>query len=147
MLKIHAYVAPSDIHGIGLFAGEPIKKGQPIWEFTSFFDRVMNREEFLNLCRTLDDRALEHLLSYCYKRKNKYYYLADNTRFINHAENGFNVMLQDNDMTEVALRDIAPGEELLENYFLSYDEDDFFNYELKNVSIQDYLKIRALPDE
>ena len=147
MLKIHAYVAPSDVYGIGLFAGEPIKEGQTIWEFTSFFDRVMNREEFLNLCRTLDDRALEHLLSYCYKRKNKYYYLADNTRFINHTENGFNVMLRDNDLVEVALRDISPGEELLENYFLSYDEDDFFNYELKNISIQDYLRSRVLQDE
>lgn len=147
MLKIHAYVAPSGIHGIGLFAGEPIKKGQIIWEFNAHFDRMMERGEFLNICRTLDNGALEHILSYCYKRKNKYYYPADNTRFINHTENGYNVMLADNDLTEVALRDIAPGEEILENYFLSYDEDDFFNYELKNVSIHDYLKTRASQDE
>lgn len=147
MLIINAYVAPSHVHGIGLFAGEPIKKGQTIWEFNPHLDRVMQREEFLNICRELDDRALEHLLSYCYKRKNKYYYLADNTRFINHTENDYNLMLEDNDMIEVALRDIAPGEELLENYFLSYDEDDFFNFELKNVSMRDYLKMRALQDE
>ena len=56
-------------------------------------------------------------------------------------------MLRDNDLVEVALRDISPGEELLENYFLSYDEDDFFNYELKNISIQDYLRSRVLQDE
>ena len=147
MLKVHAYVAPSDVHGIGLFAGEPIGKGQVIWEFNPHFDRVMDREEFLNLCKTIDDRALEHLLSYSYKRKNRYYYLADNTRFINHTENGYNIMLDDSDLVEVALRDISPGEELLENYFISYDEDDFFNYELKNVSIHDYLNMRALQNE
>ena len=107
----------------------------------------MDREEFLDICRKVDDRALEHILSYCYKRKNRYYYLADNTRFINHTVNGYNIMLEDDDLTEVALRDISPGEELLENYFLSYDEDDFFNYELKNVSIHDYLNMRDLQNE
>ena len=43
-------------------------------------------------------------------------------------------------MTEVALRDIRAGEELLENYFTSYDEDDFFTFELRNISMHEYLE-------
>ena len=143
MLKIKARPAPSATHGLGLFAGQDIREGQVIWQFHPGFDQVMSKRKFIALCRTLDDDGLAHVLSCSYKRNNKYYYLTDNTRFINHDVQHCNVMLVD-DFIEVALRDIREGEELLENYFLSYDEDDFFTYELSNVTMHEYLD-RYLP--
>ena len=138
MLRIKAYPAPSGTHGLGLFAGEPVKEGQIIWEFSPFIDQVYSQRKFLSMCRTLCDVEIEHILSSSYKRNKKFYYLTDNTRFINHDEINCNVMLVD-DKVEVALRDIEAGEELLENYFMNYDADDFFTYELRNVSVSDYL--------
>ena len=139
MLRIKARPAPSRTHGLGLFAVEDIYAGQVIWEFHPFFDQVMSKRKFISLCRGLDDKALEHVLSCTYKRKNRFYYLTDNARFINHDEHNANVVILD-DHTEVALRDIRAGEELLENYFESYDADDFFTFELRNISMQDYLE-------
>jgi len=140
MLRIKASPAPSSTHGLGLFASQDIYTGQVIWQYHPSFDQVMSKRKFINLCRTLDDDALEHVLSCSYKRNNKYYYLTDNARFINHDEKNYNLVLLD-DMTEVALRDIRAGEELLENYFISYDEDDFFTFELRNVSMHEYLDL------
>lgn len=138
MLRIKAFPAPSTTHGLGLFAGQDLREGQIIWQFNPFFDQVLGKRKFISLCRTLDDNALEHVLSSTYKRHNRYYYLSDNARFINHDEQRCNVMLID-DHAEVALRDIRAGEELLENYFLCYDKDDYFSFELRNQPLRDYL--------
>ena len=35
----------------------------------------------------------------------------------------------------VAIQDIDEGEEILENYYMSYDDDDFFMLEMKKVDI------------
>jgi hypothetical protein len=74
--------------------------------------------------------TLHHLLNSSYKRGGRYFYLTDNSRFINHSEFA-NITFAD-DYTEVSMRDIMADEEILENYFLSYDASDFFFQEVVN---------------
>ena len=140
MLMINAYLAPSTVHGIGLFAKEYIPAGSVIWKFHSYIDKILSREKFLNICKTLDNFTLSHFLCATYKRNGNYFYITDNARFINHSEQGYNILFRD-DYTEIAVRDIHAEEELLENYFISYDPNDFFCLEMKTQSSTQYLSL------
>lgn len=138
MLTVKTYLAPSNVHGIGLYASEDIPARSVIWKFNDFIDRVVGENEFLSVCRNADFCTLQHLLNSSYKRDGKYYYLTDNARFINHSDSFFNVAFLD-DFTEIALRDIRAHEEMLENYFLSYDMGDYFFAELSDPDPLHYL--------
>lgn len=49
MMIVKNYVAPSKIHGVGLFAGENIEKDQIIYVFTPSVDLVMTPEAIKKL--------------------------------------------------------------------------------------------------
>jgi len=132
MLTVKTYLAPSGIHGIGLYAAEDIPEGSPVWRFTPGIDLAYSVLQFRRICCGLDETALRHLSVATYKRSNRYFLVTDNTRFINHSDFDYNVVLID-DYTEIAMRDIRCGEEILENYNLSYDNDDLFFLEMKNI--------------
>lgn len=138
MLIINTYLAPSTVHGIGLFASELITAGLVIWKFNRHIDKIFKKEIFLSICKEVDPCSLRHLLNSSYKRGDRYFYLTDNARFINHSVNNDNIVFTD-DFTEIACRDIGVGEELLENYLLAYDESDFFFQELVNPDPHFYL--------
>ncbi len=140
MLIVETYLAPSRVHGIGLFAANDIPAHSVVWKFKSFIDTVLPPERFLRLCREVDGFTLRHLMNSTYKRNSQYFYLTDNARFINHSPEECNIAFVD-DYTEIALRDIRSGEELLENYSLSYDESDFFFTELSNPDPYSYLQV------
>ncbi|MFH2066472.1 MAG: SET domain-containing protein-lysine N-methyltransferase [Pseudomonadota bacterium] len=134
MLKIDTYLAQSSVHGMGLFAANPIAKGDVIWKYDPLIDQIYSKIKFKKLIDSLDPIGLKQILTATYKRNQTYFYLADNARFINHTETGYNIFLID-DYTEVAIQDIDEGEEILENYYLSYDDDDFFMLEMKKVDV------------
>src|SRR5262245_8434039 len=46
MLLVKCRLLPSPIHGIGLFAAEPIRKGTRVWELTPGFDLVLRKKDF-----------------------------------------------------------------------------------------------------
>ena len=144
MLTINTYLAPSPVHGIGLFAAEFIPAGSSVWKFNRYIDKIFKKEVFLTICSRLDNCSLRHLLNSSYNRGGRYYYLTDNARFINHSEGHDNICFVD-DYTEVALRDIDVHEELLENYLLAYDKTDFFFQELLNPDPRQYLNSLQLP--
>ena len=125
MLQIKTYVGPSSIHGLGLFAAEDIQKDSIVWQYTTFSVQKFNSSDFLKLCGRLPHASLITLLDHFYKYKGEFYYLNDNTRFINHSGEASNLKLLDNNV-EIASRKISTGEELLENYHQLYDPDDFF---------------------
>ncbi len=125
MLMVKTYMAPSKVHGIGLYAAEDIPAHTIVWKFHAFVDKVLTGSDFFRICQGIDTPALHHILSSTYKRSGQYFYLTDNARFINHSEEGSNIIFVD-DFSEVASRHIYPGEEILENYSLSYDTNDFF---------------------
>jgi len=142
MLKIKSYLAASKVHGIGLFAGENIKEGTIVWQFNSYIDQVFTIRKFRTICSSVNHFGLQHLYASSYKRNDRYYYITDNARFINHSNDNFNIIFSD-DRTEIACHDIRKDEEILENYFMSYDKDDFFYFELNHLSVKRYLALNG----
>src|SRR3546814_18826761 len=85
MLLVKTYVAPSRIHGLGLFAAERIPRGARIWEFNPVMDRFVSREEF----ESLPPAAREFLRVYAYpwpKGGDTLLFSADNGHFSNRSE-------------------------------------------------------------
>lgn len=142
MLTVRATLAPSSIHGIGLFADTFIARGTTVWVFNPVIDQRFNRRRLRTLAATQPSEVLVHYCTYSYKRRGLFWYMGDNARFINHDEDHANVALLD-DLTEVAVRDIAPGDELIENYYANYDADDFFVLEQQRVDFGGWIAAPA----
>lgn len=58
MLLIPTFLAPSKIHGIGLFTSGDIKKGTIIWKFDHRVDQKFSKEEFTILTNFLSKKIL-----------------------------------------------------------------------------------------
>lgn len=119
MLLVETYLAPSKIHGIGLFAKDRIPKGTKIWEFTPGFDQELTQEQI----DQLSEACRERILNYVYYNANKMRYIlcSDDERFINHSEepNIVDIGFCSDDGEEgeaFAARDIEADEELTEDY-------------------------------
>jgi len=108
MLTVKTYLAPSSIHGIGLFATELIPANSIVWQYNEHIDNIYSEDHFLNICQNTLKNTLQHLLNCSYKRGGKYFYLTDNARFINHSDQA-NIAFVD-DYKEIALREINPNE-------------------------------------
>ena len=114
MLLVRTYIAPSPIHGAGLFAAEPITKGTEIWRYLEGFDPVYPSSILV------DGPGLARL----YLKRHAYPHHSDHTlimldgddcRYMNHSSDP-NVIFPYGQVTGHALCDIAPGTELLCNY-------------------------------
>jgi SET domain-containing protein len=112
MMLVPTYVATSSIHGLGLFAAQPIAAGSVIWRFAPGLDQVIPPERLAGLPAParefLDRYGFESaffpgglLLSF------------DDTRFINHADDA---NIDNSGAESIARRDIAAGEELTCDY-------------------------------
>ncbi len=140
MLLVKTYLNNSDQHGIGLFAAEDIKKGQVIWELNEVTSRIFWKKQFLSICTGLSHPSLLEIINHSYLKDGNVYFLNDNAKFINHSMSP-NIALKDI-KTEVAIKDICAGEELTENYMLSYDSNDFFFLDIdKHLSKRQILTI------
>lgn len=122
MLLIQTRVAPSDIHGLGLFAIEPVPVGTPVWRFQAGFDRELAPDEVAGW----PEPARRHARSYGFiNRVDRRVTLdGDHACFMNHAampNTGAPAGAQ-HPITTVALRDIAAGEEITCDYY-AFDAD------------------------
>jgi hypothetical protein len=117
MLLIKTRLAPSTVHGIGLFAAEPIMKGTEVWKFVRGFDQEFPK----NFPATLAPAAREQFLNYAYvsRATGTYILCTDDMRFINHFD-APNILSTQRDGeqegVDVAARDIQLSEELLYDY-------------------------------
>lgn len=109
MLLVKTYLDKSPIHGIGVFAGQFIRKGTKIWRFVEGFDRCYSPKEFARLPKP----ARDYLKSYGYRADNEILFTVDNDHYINHSDdantywrNGYSI----------ASRNIRKGEEITNNY-------------------------------
>jgi uncharacterized protein len=122
MLFIKTRVGPSGIHGMGLFAGEFVPRGAPIWRFEPGFDHDFSPEQFA----ALPPLARSHTRWFCFvSRENGHVILSgDHACFINHSAEANTGTPRDTQppVTTVARRDIAAGEEITCNYW-EYDAD------------------------
>lgn len=116
MLLVRTRLGQSLIHGIGLFADEPIPKDAIIWRFNPNIDIRLRPEAI----EELSFAAQEQMRRYSYREKHSGLYVlcGDDARFFNHSSTPNCLDLYngiDSDIT-IALRDIAPGEELTCDY-------------------------------
>ena len=108
----------SPIEGMGIFSKKEIKSGTKLWKF----DESMKVSDAKSLSRLDPDRLAFALHGgYLHGPSNKFLWYTDGMQFMNHAPGGLaNVglgywpALRDDHC--VALRDIAEGEELFEDY-------------------------------
>lgn len=112
MLLVPTYLAPSAIHGTGVFAAAPIARGTVMWRFQDGLDIVFTDAQV----QALPEAARAFLETYCFRSSfhgNRLVLNFDHARFINHSdkpntENGSEVA--------IARVDIAGGEEITCDY-------------------------------
>jgi SET domain-containing protein len=105
----------SDLHGMGLFVDEPLKKGQLIYTSSPVLDLNITQEQF----DSLDQKEKDEVLWWGFfdELSQKWHVDFDVSKFINHSKDA--TVTQDDsheDAYLVAVRDIAAGEELTQNY-------------------------------
>jgi uncharacterized protein len=122
MMLIRTRVRPSPIHGLGLFAVDPVPRGTPIWSFEPGFDHDFSPQQFASL----PPLAQEHTRWFCFVSRERGHVIlsGDHACFINHslAPNTGAPPEAKPPVVTVALHDIAAGEEITCNYY-DYDAD------------------------
>lgn len=109
MLLVSTRVQPSPIAGLGLFAAERIKAGQVWWRFDDRIDRTFSPAIYEDLpCQTQD-----WLRTYAYLQGGVWVLCGDHAMFVNHSEEPNSITAGSE---SIAVRDIEPGEEIVENY-------------------------------
>jgi uncharacterized protein len=82
MLLVKTYLDKSPIHGIGVFAGETIRKDAKIWRFVIGFDRFYSRKKFAKLPKS----ARDYIRLHGYQWKNEILLSMDYDTFMNHSD-------------------------------------------------------------
>ena len=118
MFIVRTSLHSSAIHGIGVFADEPVKKGQIVWQFDPRMDILIPLEEkqkfppamqdYLSMLTHIEESSGRKMMVLC----------ADNAKHVNHLDDP-NLLDTPDGLREYAARDIAAGEELTCNYFIS----------------------------
>ncbi len=128
MLMVKTFVAPSPIHGLGLFAAEPIEKGQVVSRFVPGFDSICEPALFVTLPKVAQaflrcygfplQELAEQLGRPAVELVGGWALEVDNMRFCNHSD------IPNISATGPvrALRDIQANEELFQRYY-DYNPD------------------------
>jgi uncharacterized protein len=123
MLLVKTRVGPSAIHGTGLFADQLIEKGTIIWRFTPGIDARYAPEQVAGL----PPAARDYLAVYSFpsQRPGLRVLCMGNANYFNHSNAPSALSAREDGEEEVvtrALRDIAPGEEITDDY-RSFDSE------------------------
>lgn len=122
MLLIPTRLAPSNIHGLGVFAVAPIARGTPVWRFHEGLDMAVDTD----VAASLPEHVQQFCAHYGYVDRNvkRIILCFDDARFVNHSAtpNVATDYVQDPFGLDVAVRDIAAGEELTMDY-AGFEED------------------------
>lgn len=116
MFIVKTSLRSSFIQGLGCFADEPIKKGQVVWEFDPRLDIRIP----LSVVESFPPFMREHFRIYSYVElldgQETMVYCADFSKHMNHSDEP-NLFDTEDNLQEIAIRDIAAGEELTCNYY------------------------------
>ncbi len=115
MLLVRTYLAPSRIHGIGLFAGQRIARGTVVWRLDPRIDVELAERDIEALAPPARDQVRKY--TYLDLVRGTYVLCGDDARFFNHDDHPNCHDYPDADGgTTVAARDIEEGEELTSDY-------------------------------
>jgi uncharacterized protein len=109
MLLVKTYLDKSRLHGLGVFAGQFIRKGTKIWRFVEGFDRFYTPKQFAKLPKP----AREYIKLHGFRWEDEVLFSADHDSHMNHSENP-NTYLHNG--YAVARRNIRKGEEITNDY-------------------------------
>jgi SET domain-containing protein len=116
MLLVPTRLAQSPLHGLGVFAAEPIARGTPVWRFARGLDMELSPD----VVDALPEHVRAFISHYGYLDRNvkRIILCFDDGRFVNHsaAPNVATDYAQDPYGLDIALRDIAAGDELTMDY-------------------------------
>jgi SET domain-containing protein len=108
MMLVRCHVAPSPIHGLGLFLDEPVSKGQIVWKFNGSVDRILPRS-----LKPYSFAFKEFVAKYSYlDHYGRFILCGDLAIFMNHSETPTLVGYS----TDYAARDLAVGDEMTCDY-------------------------------
>lgn len=117
MLMVDCYIAPSP-YGLGLFAGQRIKKGCMVYRETSDFLTIISATRW----RQFPSIVQRSLLKYVYDGGGRFrltdgsvYFCTDDSRFMNHSETP-SLAYVPGDESYIAAHDIDAGQELTCDY-------------------------------
>jgi uncharacterized protein len=112
MFIVETLVAPSSIHGNGVFAGEDIEPGQPIWKFARGLDLVVPFADIAAAPQAFQN----YMQMYAYvspQLEGGMILSCDHAKFLNHSDEP-NTEIQGE--TTYAVRAIRKGEEITCDY-------------------------------
>jgi len=109
MLLVKTYLDKSRIHGLGVFAGQSIRKGTKIWRFVVGFDRFYTRKRLAKLPKA----ARDYINLHGYQWKKEILLSMDYDTFMNHSENP-NTHFHNGFV--IARSNIRKGEEITNDY-------------------------------
>jgi hypothetical protein len=125
MLLVKTHIANSPIHNFGVFADEFIAAGTEVWRFTPGYDLDLSVEEIKSHPEYVRD-FFDHY-GYLDFNLDRYILCFDNARFINHSNNP-NIRTdytREIHGVDIAVRDIADGEEITTDYRLFERHSNF----------------------
>lgn len=125
MLVVKTKLGISSKRGIGLFADQAIHAGDIISLNNENYSIIRYTEkQWDELKNNLSTESFKHIQQAAYKRKadGLYWLHVDDTGFINHSKDPNIETLGD---TDVAIKDIKQGEEILIDYRTFYDPKYF----------------------
>jgi len=112
MFIVHTYIGASPIHGTGVFAGEDVAAGQPIWQFAPGLDLVVPFDEIEKSPKAFRDYM--EMYAYVSPQVDGGMILScDHAKFLNHSDDP-NTEIQGE--TTLARRPIKTGEEITCDY-------------------------------
>lgn len=120
MLTVNTRIAPSTIHGIGLFAAQEIEAGTLVWKHSLSLDPVWLKDDVGELCG--NEKAA--MLNYCYvNSRGEYVLCGDDARFWNFSEtpNCDVTMARRGENPVIAVKKIKRGEEMTISFRSDYD--------------------------
>jgi SET domain-containing protein len=106
------------VHGIGLFACEPISQGTAVWRFMPGYDQEFTSEQITVVPQHVQDWFKHY--SYLDFHLGTYILCFDDARFINHSQEPTIRPDYTNDRygIDLATRNISAGEEITTDYRL-----------------------------
>lgn len=131
MLRVATRLAPSQIHGLGLFATELIPAGTLVWDFDDPIDQnlpVARLDQYPSWVR-------KYIAIYGYREKDHVVLCGDDARYFNHSKQP-NCRSGHGTQT-LALRDIKVGEELTDDYETFDDDYYLYAHMLKDGTVPD----------